>query len=248
MELKDWSKSKCCNKHCEPIDLITILIAGYDAKYKDSWSYCLSQKWSLGDCVSGCHNEVYDLMGKHHQNRHSHQKRLSRVSVSKAADELEKANADSEAESCNAVNDEDYNKKEWFKDFDSLYDDLTKVLNDVDGIDKLTIYDAALRIGWNQEPQLLPEKYVYLHSGAMKGALALQKLTELTGKGYFRYDGKPGNRVEISHFREDLQGMKANHLEDFLCIFHKILRYWAEGLENDQKKEEEKKKRGIRKK
>lgn len=128
-------------------------------------------------------------------------------------------------------------EKNWFSDFDALHDDLSQLLKDIDGIDYLTIYDTALRIGWNKEPQLLPKKYVYLHRGAMEGALALQKISEITGKNYFRFDGKPGYRVEITHFSKELQGLGANYLEDFLCIFHNIFSYWAEGVERDAERE-----------
>ena len=234
MKVEEWRKEKCCKRSCDPVDLISVLIAGYEAFHKDQWSYCLDKKWSLGDCVAGCHNEVYDLEGRIEQRRHGHQSQLARVPVSMAAKILEDADRASEKENPDP-------EHIWFEDFDALHDDLRKDLKNLDGIDDLTIYDTALRIGWNKKTQLIPEKFVYLHRGAMAGALALQKISEITGKKYFFYEGKPEYRVEINHFRKDLQKLGANHLEDFLCVFHNILRYWAEGVERDADKERIKK-------
>lgn len=230
MKLEEWSKSKCCIGGCYAIELISILIDGYRKYYRDNWSYCLTQKWSLSDCVAGCHNEEYDLDGLISQCRNGHQTQLRRIPISQAAKIIEDADKASDTENPDK-------KDEWFSDFEALYDDVRGLLKDVDGIHDLTIYDTALRIGWNKDPQLIPEKYVYLHRGAMEGALALQKISELTGKKYFTYKGKPGYRVELTYFREDLQALGANHLEDFLCVFHSILGYWAEGLERDEEKE-----------
>lgn len=227
---EEWSKDRCCRRSCCQIDLITVLIAGYETHYKEQWSHCLAQKWSLGDCVAGCRNEEYDIEGLIEQRRHSHQSQLARKPVSMASKILEDADRASEAEDADS-------KKVWFANFEALHDDLRSKLKNLDGIDDLTIYDTALRIGWNKNPQLLPKEYVYLHRGAMEGALALQKISEITGKKYFSYEGKPGYRVEISHFRKDFQKLGANYLEDFLCVFHHILRYWAEGEERDAEKD-----------
>lgn len=231
----DWSKETCCKKVCQSADLIKILIDGYEKYYKEAWSYCLPFKWSLGDCVAGCHNDFYDLDGKTVQYRHVHQTQLSRTAVSQGAEKLEESDKKSESidDRFLEVND----RKPVFVDFESLYEDVRKDLDSVGGIGDMTIYDTALRIGWNQEPRLIPEKYVYLHRGAMDGALALLKLSRLSGKPYFSYEGKLGYRVPITCFREDLQALGANHLEDFLCIFHQFLQDWSVGYEIRKKRE-----------
>ena len=65
----------------------------------------------------------------------------------------------------------------------------------------------------------------------MSGASALLKLSKLSGKAYFNYEGKPDFRVPITCFRKDLQSLGANYLEDFLCIYHQLLECWALGYE-----------------
>lgn len=237
MSLDEWSKEKCCNRQCETIDLITDLIAGYKAVQGPIWNKCLFQKWSLGDCVGGCHNEIY---ADTQQRRHGHQTQLSRNAVSEAASILEEKNKESESQ--------DPEKVQWFNDFDELLESVRADIKGVYGIDDLTVYDTALRIGWNQNPRLVPQKYVYLHQGAMKGAVALQRVSRLLKRPYFTFEGKLEYKVEISYFRKDLRELGANFLEDFLCVFHDILRYWADGLEKDLKEKEEKDRKELEKK
>ncbi len=223
LDLESWNKQACCNNNCRSIDLISVLIAGYPSTFGESYTHCLSQKWSLGDCVAGCHNDLYDY--HEHQNRNGHQTQLSREAVTTAIRKIEEADRRSESER-SAIE---------LTDFEALYEEVRKDIGNIDGIGDLTIYDTALRLGWNRHPQLLPKNFVYLHSGAMEGAEALRKVAILTHKNYFTYDGELGYRVEIDCFSKDLQQLGAMYLEDFLCVFHTILCYWAEGLERDKK-------------
>lgn len=109
------------------------------------------------------------------------------------------------------------------KDFEELY----KIVDceSVQYIGDLTKYDIALRIGYLQSPQILPQKFVYLHAGPAKAANALRRQGLL---------GKLEHTMELSTF-EFLDELKtldrkehsipefATHamiVEDFLCVKH----------------------------
>ena len=109
------------------------------------------------------------------------------------------------------------------KDFEDLY----KIVEgeSVQYIGDLTKYDIALRIGYLQSPQILPQKFVYLHAGPAKAANALRRQGLL---------GKLEHTMELSTF-EFLDELKtldrkehsipefATHamiVEDFLCVKH----------------------------
>lgn len=110
------------------------------------------------------------------------------------------------------------------KDFEELY----KIVNEagVPYVGALTKYDIALRIGYLLSPQILPQKFVYLHAGPAKAAKALHN------KGLLN---KPSLTMEINDFKflDDLKTLDrkehfipefATHamvVEDFLCIKHK---------------------------
>jgi len=87
--------------------------------------------------------------------------------------------------------------------FDELFNLIDNLLEPVEGIGELYIYDTSLRIG--AKLNLLPEK-VYLHAGTRDGAKALG------------FDGKT-KYIELFDLPVELQGLKPHEIEDILCIF-----------------------------
>lgn len=86
------------------------------------------------------------------------------------------------------------------KDFEELHENIKS--QKVEKVGPLTIYDVSLRIAARLD--ILPEKFVYLHSGA-------------------RIPGFKGEKVEKKCFVKPLQKLKAYEIEDFLCIYKSIL-------------------------
>ena len=98
--------------------------------------------------------------------------------------------------------------KKSFKDFDALYDSVNKTIREVDGIGQLAVYDISVRIGKKLlNPSIEPEKYVYLHLGALEGA-----------KKLFGSSVKIEPRMPITDFPKELQEMGSYHIENFLCV------------------------------
>ena len=103
-------------------------------------------------------------------------------------------------------------------DFDSLHAAVKKLIGGIKGISDLTIYDAALRLGFLIE--VFPQKKVYVYSGAWDGLKELQK----DQKALFtsRPFTKPGV-YNASSFPSDFKKLDSMFIEDFLCVFHKEL-------------------------
>lgn len=101
--------------------------------------------------------------------------------------------------------------------FEDLYDDVNKLRRS--GLGDLFIYDATIRIGYDKG--ILPSKYEYLHSGALKGAKLLAKRGVLNLR---KYTSNPTwklhkyHRIPTVEFSNLLPGMKAIDIEVFLCI------------------------------
>ncbi|MBO7299780.1 MAG: hypothetical protein J6U53_00015 [Tidjanibacter sp.] len=57
------------------------------------------------------------------------------------------------------------------------FEELYKIVEEtrVPYIGDLTIYDIAVRIGYLQTPQVLPQEFVYIHAGAREGVMALYR-------------------------------------------------------------------------
>lgn len=103
-------------------------------------------------------------------------------------------------------------EKHQFADFEELYDTIRRFLTEqssepVHGIGLLTFYDIATRIGYHQTPKIRPEKFVYLHSGTMTGAVKLLR----RGLKW---------REPISIFADTpfANTLTAWQLEDYLCM------------------------------
>ena len=94
--------------------------------------------------------------------------------------------------------------------FEQLYDEVGRALG---RMTDLLHYDITLRIGAAND--IRPKDFVYLHSGALKGAKALI--------GQHKVETP---KVKLSDFvsvMRDLQGFTAYDVEHFLCVFHKKL-------------------------
>ena len=195
----DACKLNCC---CD-IDPIKTLVEGYKVLVKGTFEKCLESKWSLGDCVAGCHNDFYTEKDSSHRN--PHQRRLSKEMVAKLSAALENATDFPESP---ADFEEIYNWVGKYVEFvsENLKSDLCEESedsddnDDIDSIEELSInicpllkYDTALRLAYNmagadgklippQENDCLPRKLVYLQCGALKGAQALLKITLLSRK------------------------------------------------------------------
>lgn len=97
------------------------------------------------------------------------------------------------------------------KDFEDLFNWVYSLLKK-NGIVKqpcLWVYDIALRIGQTITPVVEPQKYVYLFSGAKKGAIML---TGINIKN---------NKAPITSFPPILQKEGALHIENIMCDYSK---------------------------
>ena len=195
-------KKEDCKNNCGCcIDPVQTLVKGYKSFIWDRFESCLQAKWSVGDCVVGCHNESYNETDS--TRRNSHQRRVSKILIAKLIEALKEAN--------------DFPENP--KDFETVYDWVAKYvesvrksiktpeldsaadLDDEDGaetIEELSVhicpllkYDTALRMCYNMagpdgglipsaENRCLPEKKVYLQRGALDGARELLKITRLS--------------------------------------------------------------------
>lgn len=222
--VEDFNRAECCRFKCNQIDPIKSLVVGYQQLYSSDWENCLNQKWSIGDCVTGCHNDCYCDSDEHYSlNRNGHQFCVSTQAITEAIKKLTGSDLSQKA-------------ADSFEDF---YKWLSDTIKGIKGIGDLSVYDTALRMGWHFEKdgmpyRIAPEKYVYLHKGALWGAEALQRISRLSTT-YINPDIKLDYHIEITEFCDDLQSLGANHLENFLCIYHNLLTSWAIGLENKTK-------------
>ncbi|MDE7179818.1 MAG: hypothetical protein K2N88_01290, partial [Muribaculaceae bacterium] len=175
----------------------------YKVLVKETFERCLESKWSLGDCVAGCHNDFYTEKDSSHRN--PHQRRLSKEMVAKLSAALENATdfPDSPAdfeEIYEWVGNHVESVRESLKS--AVYDD-SEDSDDYEGIESLKVlsndicpllkYDTALRMAYNmagadgkmippEENYCLPRRLVYLQCGARRGAQALLKITLLSRK------------------------------------------------------------------
>jgi hypothetical protein len=210
-------------------DLVKIYL-GNDEK---RWTNCLLYKWSLSDCVTGCHNgEIEDKVlqspGKKLFNFHPHIKRFSAFTIFEMVYRMEYAS---------------FNRP--FRDFEELFDKVEWLAGHthescqppyIDKFGRVAIYDTALRIGFHlkknprkpfgndNKNRVLPLKYVYLHAGAMQGARALATLGVLKKKpnanGKIKLELKELTKIFPSYIIEKLEPYQ---IEDFLCVMHKAL-------------------------
>lgn len=225
---RDFNRD-ACRRHCAcEVDFISALVAGYQSDVRRNWERCLDMKWSMQDYVSGCHNVDEDA---ERIDRNGHQYRLYLENINKLADYL---------------NGKDNNYWEQFvnADFEQLYDALSTEIRNHKGIGELSTYDTILRLGWNYRKRISPQAFVYLHAGAFEGAKALARISELKRRKYIQLLPaqliawkKVGEvcKIDIRLFHRSLRLLDANHLENFLCVFHKPLEAYADFLEREKR-------------
>lgn len=102
-------------------------------------------------------------------------------------------------------------------DFDSLHADVKKLIGGIKNIKHLTIYDAALRLGFLIG--VFPDKNVYVYSGAWDGLKGLQ----YDKQHHFSYTFTKPGVYDVKNFPSDLGLLDSMFIEDFLCVFHKDL-------------------------
>lgn len=121
-----------------------------------------------------------------------------------------------------------------FADFEQLRDRVIDIRtsNDITNYADLCIYDFALHFGYHHS--ILPERRVYIHAGAAKGAKALRRLGLITGEIL------PPS-IPIEAFAPILREMGAMHLENFMCIVHRQLTEMADKLRSTSAKNTTKK-------
>ena len=116
-----------------------------------------------------------------------------------------------------------------FADFEQLRDcviDL-RTSHDISNYADLCVYDFSLHFGYHHS--ILPDRRVYIHAGAAKGAKALRRLGLITG------EITPPS-IPIEAFDPSLREMGAMHLENFMCIVHRQLTQMADTLQSPSAK------------
>lgn len=221
---------EACRRHCPcEVDFVDALVAGYQAETRRNWERCLDMKWSMQDYVSGCHNACEDA---ERLDRNGHQYRLYLDNIKALAKFLNDKDEGYWARFANA-------------DFEELYDTLSPEIRRHTGIGELSTYDTILRLGWNYRKRIAPQAFVYLHAGAFEGAIALARISELKRRKYIDLTEarliagkKVGEvcKIDIRHFHRGLRLLDANHLENFLCVFHTPLLAYADLLEREKQK------------
>jgi hypothetical protein len=178
---------------------LAALIRDFITKDMLRWCNCVRRNYAIDQSVKGCY--IADK-------RCCHLLDISTPALQKASAILMNASLPSSA----------------YNDFDALYDELRKILAPIKGLGPLCYYDIALRIGYHLRKKLMPEKYVYIQSGAYAGAKVLQ------AKGYIASSIKLqyGSRIPLSAFDPEIQQMSCHlnaydastalMVEDFLCV------------------------------
>lgn len=123
----------------------------------------------------------------HRGKRYSHQRRLSRMSLMKAKERLNSAHQPIRA--CTTFHD--------------LFLAVARLVEEVHGIGKLFVYDAALRIGIYLS---LAPTAVYLHAGTSAGARALGL-------------DAGSEHIAVTDLPSALHTLAPDEIESFLCIY-----------------------------
>ena len=92
-----------------------------------------------------------------------------------------------------------------YSDFEDLYDEVNKAIGRTSGIGRTMLYDITRMIGYFHS--IYPDKYVYLHAGAKKGAKKVLRKQRLPYK------------LDTRVFANDFPKEDSMYIEDILCIF-----------------------------
>ena len=112
--------------------------------------------------------------------------------------------------------------QDWrFTNFEHLYDVIRTIFL-LNGHRNafLTIYDTALRIGYNHKEQILPSKFVYLYGNKAIGPLG--SATTIYGKKWIddHYDKDYKHRIKTRWFNEEkFPNLPSWEIESILCIY-----------------------------
>ncbi len=100
-----------------------------------------------------------------------------------------------------------------FNDFEELIDYVESKKESHFG--ETAIYDFSLRYGWNQNPPIKPQAYVYVHSKPREAA------KYLVDHGFLKRISNLERRMKLESYEELLlPGMTASDVEHFLCCYH----------------------------
>ncbi len=110
-----------------------------------------------------------------------------------------------------------------YTSFEDLHQEMYKRLLAIPKIGDLTIYDAALRLGFMLSPHVLPKKKVYVFAGAWEGLKNLQAYSARLGLGLFPTPINTPGIYDISLFTKAFGNLPSMFIEDFLCVFDNIL-------------------------
>jgi hypothetical protein len=116
-----------------------------------------------------------------------------------------------------------------YTNFEKLYFDIHKVLYPIKGIGHLSIYDIALRIGYIRNPQIIPDKKIYIFRGAWVGINNLYvsnpSYFSKPASSFLNKNGKISEGVyDMAIFDSPLCDMPSMFLEDLLCVYHTQLK------------------------
>ena len=107
-----------------------------------------------------------------------------------------------------------------FTNFEHLYDVVRSVFLTKGHIGAyLTMYDTALRIGYNHKEQILPSKFVYLYGNKTSGPLG--GATALYGQQWIdeHYDKDYKHRIKARWFADKFPNLPSWEIESILCIY-----------------------------
>lgn len=107
-----------------------------------------------------------------------------------------------------------------FTNFEHLYDVVRSIfLQNGHHNAFLTIYDTALRIGYNHKEQIMPNKFVYLYGNKSIGPLG--GATALYGQQWIddHYDKDYKHRIKARWFADKFPNLPSWEIESILCIY-----------------------------
>jgi hypothetical protein len=100
------------------------------------------------------------------------------------------------------------------KHFDDIFSIVYRLR--ISGFGSLCVYDTSLRLGafFNNYPDV-----IYLHRGALTGAINLLGKGKLAQKTHYFANDKKFPFIFKSSLPDELQALEAHHIENFLCRF-----------------------------
>ena len=112
-----------------------------------------------------------------------------------------------------------------FTHFEHLYD-IVRAIFEINNHSYafLTMYDTALRIGYNHQEPIMPNKFVYLYGTSKIGPLS--GATRLYGSKWIKdhYDKDYKHRIKTRWFNNEFPNLPSWEIESILCIYAKDFR------------------------